>query len=163
MCTEECRCYAGEGGANKDLWTGYGDEVLVPFLRNAGTQEAYVDQENGDFRITKPFVWTNSKKNAVKNFKECYETVLKPQNIYISKEREMVKKFYEDGGYDFVIWIEEMHNQCASICSPPLFYITKDISEGMPKEECVIEQIEESKNLADSSKFNCLLCAVILF
>ena len=78
MCTDECKCYAGEGGSSKELWTGYGDEVLTPFLRNAGDQEEFVDQANGDYRITKPFVWTNSEANSVSNFKECYETVLKP-------------------------------------------------------------------------------------
>jgi hypothetical protein len=147
------------------MWAAYGDEVLVPFLRNSGDRQEFVDQANGDYRITKPFVWTTSKENSVKNFKECYETVLKPQNVYITKEQEMVTKFYDEGGFDFMVWIEGEHHEgaCASICDPPLFYLTKDISEGMPATECVAEQVEESKDLADSSKFNCLMCALILF
>ena len=75
----------------------------------------------------------------------------------------MVTKFYDEGGFEFMIWIEGIHHQCASICQPPLFYITKEISEGMPETECVAEQVEESEDLADSSKFNCLMCALILF
>lgn len=137
MCTEDCRCYSGEGGANKDLWTSYGDEILHPFHRNSGDEEEYLDPANGDYTITKPLVWTDSEENAVKNFKECYETVLKPQGKYIASEQQMVTKFYDEGGFDFMVWIEEIHHQCASICSPPLFYITKDISEGIPIKECV--------------------------
>jgi hypothetical protein len=32
--------------------------------------------------------------------------------------------------------IEEKYN-CASICTVPLFYITRDISEGRPDTECI--------------------------
>lgn len=163
MCTNECKCYQGDNGENKDMWTGYGDEVLVPFQRNAGDREEFVDPDKGDFRITKPFIWTKDKEKAVKSFKDCYETVLKPKNLYISKEKEMVKKFYEEGGYDFLIWIETIHHNCASICDAPLFYITRDISEGMPADECVHEQIGESVELSTSVQMNCLIAAIILF
>ena len=39
MCTEQCRCYEGENGENKELWMSYGEEVLLEFNRNTGDIE----------------------------------------------------------------------------------------------------------------------------
>jgi hypothetical protein len=68
MCTEECRCYEGENGENKEKWLAYGDEILWTFDRNAGDQEEYKDPENGDLSITKPFTWTKDPEKGVKSF-----------------------------------------------------------------------------------------------
>jgi hypothetical protein len=44
-----------------------------------------------------------------------------------------------------------------------LFYLTKDISEGMPEGECIVEQIDESKELAETVEISCLIAAAIVF
>jgi hypothetical protein len=51
----------------------------------------------------------------------------------------MVREFYEEGGYEFVKGLEEVHHGCASICDAPLFFLTRDINEGMPVGECIRE------------------------
>ena len=44
--------------------------------------------------------------------------------------------------------MEHSHESCGSICNKPLFYLTKDISEGMPESECINEQLKLSQALA---------------
>ena len=75
----------------------------------------------------------------------------------------MATSFYEEGGFEFLKWIEGIHHQCASICEPPLFYLTKDISEGMPEDECLVEQIEESKKLAVNVEWSCFFFVCVVF
>lgn len=54
----------------------------------------------------------------------------------------MVDKFFNKGGYKFLSDLEEKFN-CASVCSTPLFYITKDVKEGPPTNDCVTAAMEE--------------------
>lgn len=61
----------------------------------------------------------------------------------------MVKEFYESGGFLFLMGLESEHEGCASVCETPLFYLLKDISEGMPKTECIREQITESTGISE--------------
>jgi len=48
-----------------------------------------------------------------------------------------MESFFDGGGYDFLVKLERQFDDCSSICSPPLFYLTKDISMGMPEKECI--------------------------
>ncbi len=48
-----------------------------------------------------------------------------------------IDSFYKEGGYDFFVSLEEEF-KCASVCNPPLFYLTYDISEGKPEKGCIM-------------------------
>jgi hypothetical protein len=60
----------------------------------------------------------------------------------LSQTMEMVDKFFDKGGYKFLSDLEEKFN-CASICSTPLFYITKDVKEGPPTNDCVTAAMDD--------------------
>ena len=55
---------------------------------------------------------------------------------------EIVDKFFEKGGYDLLAGLEEKYT-CASICSTPLFYLTKDVKEGPPEQDCLTAALTE--------------------
>ena len=40
--------------------------------------------------------------------------------------------------------METNYTDCASVCEAPLFYLTRDISQGMPKKECLQVAIDEA-------------------
>jgi hypothetical protein len=65
MCTTDCKCYEGENGEIKEMWTGYGDEVLMPYGRN--DIDSYEKDEDGNY--TYPFIWTDDPEEAMMNFK----------------------------------------------------------------------------------------------
>lgn len=46
--------------------------------------------------------------------------------------------------------MEHNHKNCASVCETPLFYLTKDISQGRPETECINEQLKLTQALAVS-------------
>ena len=135
MCTSDCKCYEGANGETKKLWTGYGDTVLMPYLRN--DLDSFEVDEHGNF--TYPFIWTDDPDEAFTTFRDCYNNVIKPKDKYISSLDEYKKSFYDDGGYLLLKILESQHESCASICEPPLFYLTRDVSLGMPDTECILK------------------------
>ena len=68
--------------------------------------------------------------------------MLLPRNKYGPKEKELTDKFFKNGGYNFLIDLEFNFEDCGSICNKPLFYITRDISKGLPKKDCLEAAIE---------------------
>ena len=74
MCTTDCKCYQGANGEIKDLWTGYGDNVLMPYTRN--DIDTFEKDEFGTY--TYPFIWTDDPKEGFSTFKDCYDKVIKP-------------------------------------------------------------------------------------
>lgn len=56
-----------------------------------------------------------------------------------------VDDFFDKGGYDFLSTLESKY-ECASMCEVPLFWITKDVSEGPPNKECVEAAIDALTN-----------------
>lgn len=54
----------------------------------------------------------------------------------------VVDKFFDAGGYDFLNALEERYS-CASMCSVPLFYLTKDVAQGPPETDCFTAAVEE--------------------
>lgn len=48
---------------------------------------------------------------------------------------DKVRKFITSNGMEVLAELEDKYD-CASVCEVPLFYITRDISEGMPLQEC---------------------------
>lgn len=84
-----------------------------------------------------PFEW---EANGFTDWATCYKDKLKDKLTEDAddKKKKMAQdilKFMEKGGIDFIKQLETDY-QCASICDVPLFYITKNISEGQPKKEC---------------------------
>jgi len=55
---------------------------------------------------------------------------------YPGKTPRDVKDFFDKGGYGFLSELEQKYD-CASVCKRPLFYITRDIEEGRPEQECI--------------------------
>jgi len=49
--------------------------------------------------------------------------------------------FDKNGGYDFLEQMEKLYS-CAGFCSVPLFYLFRDIKEGMVEEECLVAMLE---------------------
>lgn len=60
MCTTDCKCYAGANGEIRDLWTGYGDEVLQKHLRN----DIETMELNPEGIPTWPLIWTDDPAEA---------------------------------------------------------------------------------------------------
>ena len=139
MCTKTCKCYSGENGSIKELWESYGNQVLNPYLRTS-------DSKNGAFegKNTYKFEWSDDPQESVHSFKQCYDTVIKPQsNFYSNMGYDSESSFFDkDGAYDFLLSIET--DSCSGLCSArlPLFYLKEDISIGAPKEECLIKAID---------------------
>ena len=135
MCTTDCKCYEGDSGEIKSLWTGYGDSVLLPYLRNSIDSMELDEYGNRTY----PFIWTDDPEKAVSTFRDCYTKVLKPKDKYITSLDEYKKAFFEDGGYLLLKKFESQHESCSSICEPPLFYLTHDVSQGKPDTECILK------------------------
>ena len=51
----------------------------------------------------------------------------------------MADQFFDGGMFEFLSELENENeaDECSSICEPQLLYLTKDISEGSPKQECL--------------------------
>ena len=54
-----------------------------------------------------------------------------------------------------------MFDECSSICKPSLFYLTRDISKGMPKKECLKAALDDAA--ARATNIANLLMAVAVF
>jgi len=137
MCTSLCPCPRGDGQTTKDLWESYTEsELRSTYKRRTG---AY--QTNDDYYGIIPFTWglpanSNSEQPPTyATYKQCYDDVLK-EKFTSSNTKQSIRNFFEKGGFTFLSGLEESYD-CASICNVPLFYITRDISEGRPEQECV--------------------------
>jgi len=84
------------------LWESYGDEQLLPYLRNTGDKNQKYE-ETGETAY--PLKWSDDKVKSVRSFKQCYNEVLKPKNKYIN-EKEQVESFFDGGGYEFLSALE---------------------------------------------------------
>ena len=112
----------------------------------------------------KPFVWSNDASNSYKNFEACYEDKLQEEVLgkqvkkYI-KEREekgtmldsYVTNFWKYGPSEWSL-IEKFEDEhdCAGFCRPSLFYYSRDLSQGAPKQTCLKEIIKRVKAGAGS-------------
>lgn len=139
-----CKCYEGDNGEIKDMWLSYGEDYLNRFGRT--TKEINVDV--GDVRYY-PFVWTDNIDESTNTFESCYGTKISQIPGFFSGERaEIEESFFEDGVFQFLSDLENEADDCSSICVPELFYMTKDISLGTPKQECLGGKLQDSKNIS---------------
>ena len=59
-----------------------------------------------------------------------------------SEKWDYLKAFAENGGFNFLSKMEESYN-CASLCSVPLFYMTKTLENGRPTRDCLSAVMED--------------------
>ena len=57
----------------------------------------------------------------------------------------------EDNRYEFLQYMEQTYENCSMICNPQLFTITRDVSEGIPLQECLMVALEQATVTADSA------------
>ena len=80
----------------------------------------------------------------------------------MSKRPKNVGDFFDKGGYGFLSELEDKYD-CASVCNLPLFYITRDISEGRPQKECLKAIYNEiSGEMKVESAFPIILSLVLM-
>ena len=124
---------------HKDKWKEYEYALLKPYGRNNGDRN--MKDSPTDQTPTYPLTFSDSEEESVKTFQECKEKNLFEhfdKGKYIMYEQE-VKDYYDGGVHQFLTDMEERYkiHKCAGICKKNLFYITQDISEGIPEIECV--------------------------
>lgn len=101
-----------------------------------------------------------SSVHTISNYKECYEKNLKgifadeksaqTADPSMAETMKYVDAFFDNGGYEFLSALESKYN-CASMCKVPLFWLTKDVSEGPATRECVeaaIESLSDQQRIA---------------
>jgi len=116
-----------------------------------------------------PLKWSTDKKKSFSTFKECYEGVLSPikKDKYgggnYNKYKKYVDSFFAGGGYKFLTDLESKYDDCASICFKPLFFISKDISKGMPKRECLQASIDTAALKAQTASSLLFVTAIFIF
>ena len=63
-----------------------------------------------------------------------------------TKQTSSIFEFFKNGALNFLFEVEKDFD-CAGMCEVPLFYVTRDISEGPPTQECLIASLY---NMQDS-------------
>ena len=53
-----------------------------------------------------------------------------------------VDMFFDKGGYELLADLETKYD-CASLCAAPLFYLSKDVKEGKPTQDCLTAALED--------------------
>ena len=144
MCSDECPCAQGAGRSTQELWGAIDSAVLRKYARAANkgqmtSTENKAYQAQGVEAPVVPFTW--KQDGAYTSWGECYNQVLKTQQEQTdASERTASQKqadaFFERGGFNFLKQIEHDFD-CAGICTVPLFYVTKELSTGPPKRECI--------------------------
>ena len=118
MCTETCPCAKGEGNANVDLWN------------------QYINLNEYGRGTDKPFVWggaSDAADNTYAVWSDCWNEKLSSGTDDNTKQ---LNDFLNTGGWEFVNYVETAFN-CASVCDAGLFYVTRDIKDGAPLDECI--------------------------
>ena len=88
------------------------------------------DSLQDDATVT-PLVFTSGSP-SYSSYRDCYNQVLSKAATGTSGRKwSQVREFFRSGGFDFLSDAESKYD-CASICEVPLFYVTRDISEGLP-------------------------------
>jgi hypothetical protein len=90
-----------------------------------------------------------------KNWMECYDKVISKANKTSSctetkdieqgcevPQNEEYKQFIKNGGVQFLADFEKKF-KCAGFCKTPLFYMTRNITEGKPERDCLTAMATE--------------------
>lgn len=154
---------------NKVLWTGYmgaPESHFNKFMRTRGNKHIV----EGNDILYHPMIWADhkfdseGKQISFSTFQECLKQVLIPSELLTrgksEKEAREIKKFFSDDGLFTYLTQLEKDFSCSSFCKPNLFYITKDISEGRPTQECVSASADAwgaSRTYADYGKIGAIM------
>lgn len=171
MCSELCPCPTSA----KETWEG----VPVEKARESGRIAANLMTSDevanlttyGSFNaLITPLIFDDP---GIKSFAQCYEEKLKPlfddQRELPEDERDReyavtmyyLDFFFESGAFDYFSAMEDNYEACASICRTPLFYLTKDVSEGTPVNDCLTATIEDMTDKKTASIVFSLLTIII--
>ena len=98
-----------------------------------------------DQNPTYPLHFDAKEDESVKTFEECHDEHLVSKEKYVMYSKE-VKDFYDGGVHKFLVDMEKRYeeHECSGICKKNLFYLTQDISLGMPKIECVEAAVRDA-------------------
>ena len=94
------------------------------------------------------FQWQQRSPLTVTSYSQCFDSMLENQGFkqYIEAQSESMAAFWEDfdskSTWEFFRDVEEKYG-CSGVCYKPLFFLTKDIAEGQPPNECVKEIIDD--------------------
>lgn len=97
-----------------------------------------------------PFWWGNlgETDNTYATYMECIDAGQTTQN--------------DPTAAKIIGFFEKKYN-CAGICKPPLFYVTKPLSEGWPKEACLKHIQAEISNSSMYVGVIALLVGILMF
>lgn len=59
--------------------------------------------------------------------------------------------------------LETSYKGCASICTPPLFYLTQDLSLGLPEYECIEKAMMDAMDTAHHTGIFTLILGLSVF
>lgn len=136
MCTEECPCFSGKDGEAtpvSDLWKGYSDADFS----NAGADKA-------------DLFFSDIKDGTVDTWLECFERTKKEADSETDDDSKKTKQdnvakitaFMKSEGFDFMKSAEDKFS-CGGVCKPPMFFLTKSITEGKPEMDCLSAVLED--------------------
>lgn len=95
---------------------------------------------------------------VVSTYRECYDNMINNDDFSTAQSDDGIssdedwENFTDEDGWSFLEELEREYN-CAGICYTPLWYMTKNIKEGPPTQECLSPLFDDvfttSKNLAN--------------
>ena len=138
MCSSVCPC---DGVAYAE---GKFTEIPESDLNKSQRTLAGTPPSSFSAALSKDYLMPMDATGTVKNYETCYNETLKAEMAKLSESDsadaknilEFQKEFFENGGFELFAELEEEY-ECASLCSAPLFYLTKDINAGSPPQDCV--------------------------
>ena len=90
-----------------------------------------------------PLKW--HKQDGFTKYIDCYNKVLKNKIDGKTKKSSIIYEFFKEGALNFLTEVEKDFD-CAGMCEIPLFYVTRDISDGPPTQECLIASLYSMQN-----------------
>lgn len=194
MCTETCPCYSNMDGKeidphriytqlpetkmNKHDRTRYetaSDESLAPMVFYDDKGKPAFDNFEQCYDYWLDLKEEDDSIDLLKKFKISDNIINNGLGRpFFGKKHDGVRIAHDMSDLEFLkLWNEieiysllEENLQCSGMCSPSLFYFSRDISEGPPKSTCLIKFKHYMAFLLDAYAASSILCGlttVILF
>jgi len=128
LCTDACPCWSGkigeaEGdGAIKAAW----DKVEPARYQKAGIEK-------------KNMKWSDDPEQSSNNWLQCFNKNIEKSN---DGKWNNLKAFVKGEGFNFIKSAESTF-ECAGVCRPGFYYLTKDLSEGIPEKDCLSAFVDD--------------------
>jgi hypothetical protein len=119
---------------------------------------------------------SDSTAKTYKTVQDCYEDSINAKLGYNSESdkwgsakprswfptfADKARKFASSNGMKVLAELEEKYD-CASVCSVPLFYISRDVAEGRPTQECAAGLYHAMKGSYKAEAAFSLICSFVL-